>query len=103
MKKWEFMAEGFKIYCLIGITFMCLFGLIRCQNNGDEHILLPIPVDSRYGYINELGKVVIKPQFNYARRFSDGLACISIGDRWGYIDKSGRYVINPQFDGADWW
>ena len=40
----------------------------------------------------------IKPQFEDARPFSEGLASVKIEGRWGYIDKTGVYVINPQFD-----
>ena len=42
----------------------------------------------------------IKPQFEDARPFSEGLASVKIEGRWGYIDKSGEYVIRPQFDDA---
>ena len=40
----------------------------------------------------------IKPQFEDARPFSEGLASVKIEGRWGYIDKTGEYVIRPQFD-----
>ncbi len=40
---------------------------------------------------------VVNPQFDDAKRFSEGLAPVKIGDKWGYIDKTGKYVVNPQF------
>ena len=40
----------------------------------------------------------IKPQFEDAQLFSEGLASVKIEGRWGYIDKTGQYVIRPQFD-----
>ena len=40
---------------------------------------------------------VIKPQFDYADAFSEGLARVEIGERWGYINKEGQYVANPSF------
>ena len=40
----------------------------------------------------------IKPQFEGARPFSEGLASVKIDGKWGFIDKVGQYVINPQFD-----
>ena len=47
------------------------------------------------------GTIVINPQFDESRSFSDGLARVRFGDfktgKWGFIDKTGHYVINPQF------
>ena len=31
---------------------------------------------------------VIKPQFDYAGTFSEGLAAVRIGDKYGYISKA---------------
>ena len=59
-----------------------------------------IPVDYKYGYIDKTGKIIIKPQFNDAGGFFEGLASVIIGDKRGYIDKTGKIVINPQFDDA---
>ena len=49
----------------------------------------------KWGYINKTGKMVIKPQFDYAKDFSDGLASVVIGDNetGGYVDKRGKLVI----------
>ena len=40
-------------------------------------------------------KVKINPQFDDARDFSEGLACVKIGGKWGYINQEGEIVINP--------
>ncbi len=47
-----------------------------------------------------MDKRVIKPQFDWASNFSEGLASVRIDDKWGSIDKSGEIVIRPQFDSA---
>ena len=39
------------------------------------------------------GTIVVNPQFDDARAFSDGLAAVSIGDKWGFIDKTGSSSI----------
>src|ERR1039458_9956106 len=53
------------------------------------------PDESKYGYIDESGKFVVNPQFDYALDFSGGLAPVCMGDcgyrpvaprKWGYID-----------------
>jgi hypothetical protein len=52
------------------------------------------------GFIDKTGNIVIKPQFNSAWKFSQGLAAVFIGDKVGYIDKMGNIVIKPQFNSA---
>lgn len=53
-----------------------------------------------YGYIDKTGKLVIAPQFDWAREFSDGLAQIRMAGRDGYIDKSGKIVVLPSFENS---
>ena len=60
--------------------------------------LFPIIENGKYGYIDQAGKVVIKPQFDLAKSFSEGLARVKVGDKWGFIDLTGKVVIHPQFD-----
>jgi WG containing repeat len=53
--------------------------------------------DGRWGYIEQKKTYVIKPQFDDAKRFSEGLAPAALGKKFGYIDATGRFVIEPQF------
>lgn len=59
----------------------------------------------KYGYIDSKGKVVIKPQFNQAKNFSEGTAVVGMRMngtmKYGYINKSGSYLLKPQFDAAE--
>jgi hypothetical protein len=57
--------------------------------------------DGRSGYLNRSGRIVIKPRFNDAGHFSEGLAPIEINSKWGYINRRGKIVIAPQVDDAD--
>lgn len=41
---------------------------------------------------------MIKPQFESAMKFSEGLAKVQVGGRWGYVDKTAQVVIKPLFD-----
>ncbi len=59
--------------------------------------LAPVQIKNKFGYIDKIGKVVIKPLFDAAAPFSEGLACVSVEGKVGYIDKTGNYVIKPQF------
>jgi hypothetical protein len=73
-----------------------------CAEQQDEQALLTrrywIGQSCAWGYLDKAGRFCIKPQFNDAQRFSQGLAAVQIGWRWGYINKAGTVVIKPQFD-----
>ena len=45
-----------------------------------------------WGYINRKGDFVIKPQFQLAKPFYNGLAQVFLNGQEGYIDKSGKFV-----------
>lgn len=47
----------------------------------------------KYGFIDAQGSVVIKPQFDGALPFTEGLAAVSINRKWGFIDTSGKVVV----------
>jgi len=51
-----------------------------------------------YGFIDTAGKIVIEPQFDSTKAFSDEMSLIGIGGKYGYINRSGEIVIEPQFD-----
>lgn len=63
----------------------------------------------KYGFKNEGGKFVIKPNYDDAREFSEGLAAVRLGDKydddclltesgkWGFINTKGKTVIPFQF------
>jgi hypothetical protein len=53
--------------------------------------------DGRWGYIDQKKAFAIKPQFESAKRFSEGLAPAALSKKFGYIDATGRYVIQPQY------
>lgn len=52
--------------------------------------------EGHYGYIDKKGNIVIPAKFNYAEKYSDGLAYVSGDDEVGYIDKSGNLIIDPK-------
>lgn len=56
--------------------------------------------NDKYGYVNENGWL-LKPQFDEARDFSEGLAAVKVGGwngKWGFVDKTGKMVIQPEYD-----
>lgn len=53
----------------------------------------------KVGYLNTQGEWSIKPQFDGARDFSEGLAAVNrggkchMGGKWGYVDKNGKLAF----------
>ncbi|MBI4751769.1 MAG: WG repeat-containing protein [Acidobacteria bacterium] len=70
---------------------------VEPQMGGVSEGLCPVKLsrDSGIGYINLKTQLVIPAKFTYARRFSNGLAVVSIGNDFGFIDHSGEFVIPP--------
>lgn len=58
-------------------------------------------MDKKVGFVDSSGKWVIKPQFDKARAFSDGLAPVANGKTWGYINEKGEMIVEPQFRDAE--
>lgn len=73
---------------------------LSAQAQKKRQKLSPSAQGGKWGYWNEKGKNVIRPQFGWAEEFTDGLAAVAVGDRWGFIDETGKMVIEPQFDRA---
>jgi hypothetical protein len=75
--------------------------------------LFPVQVGQKSGFIDQKGKMVIKPQFDAAGDFSEGMAVIVEYDREGrrdqyetllqkvgFINEKGETVIPPRFQYA---
>src|SRR5947199_3031800 len=84
-------------FTLFPLLLLCLSVVItsRAQNK-DSVGLFPIRQDGKWGYISRTGEVVIKPQYDDAWDFSEGLAYVRAGMRRGLIDKTGQMVIELQ-------
>jgi WG containing repeat len=52
-----------------------------------------------WGYMNNSGKIAVKPQFSEAKDFAEGLAAVEKDDHWQYIDKGGNTVIKNDTSG----
>ena len=76
---------------LIGWVFLSQFSF---GQSSDE--LFPVKQKGKWGYFDKTGKIIIKPQFDDAGNFYEGLASVSIGTdsqgRVQYMDKEGNPV-----------
>src|SRR2546428_11275103 len=84
------------------VAIVLTFAGCSGKRSFDTGGLFPIiSKDRKWGYIDKTGKMIIQPQFEDIRFFSEGLACVTVdGKKYGYIDKTGSFVITPQYDAA---
>lgn len=62
-----------------------------------EDKLIAVCQDGKWGYMNDDGKIVIKPTYSDAKSFSNGLAAVCQNGKWGFIDAENNLVIDYQF------
>ena len=58
--------------------------------------------DGKWGFIDDDGEVVIKPEYEEAKSFSNGLAAVCKNSKWGFIDKNNKMVIKNKYEGGDY-
>lgn len=59
-----------------------------------------VKINGLWGFVDAEGNVMINPQYEEAKSFSNGYAAVKINGLWGFIDEENHQVIEPQFDGA---
>lgn len=91
-----------QLACLVLLT---LGPAALAQEAPKKARLEAVYVNGRWGYADQSGKLVIRPEFDAARPFKDGLAQVGVVDeelpeldarpniKWGYIDESGRVLV----------
>lgn len=67
-----------------------------------KNALIPVKVSTKWGYANYKGKLVVKPQFEYAYEFDSAAtySLVAVRDRQGVlclgvVNRKGRYIIDP--------
>ncbi len=95
------MNPVLSLFCLAALLLASCGDRQPVKERYDDRRLFPILQNGKWGYIDHVGKVVVNPRFDFADRFSEGMAAIQSGDKWGYIDASGNVVIAATFDHGD--
>lgn len=65
-----------------------------------EDELIAVCQNEKWGYANSNGEIVIAPEYEEARSFSNGLAAVKNGNKWGFINTNNELVIDYQFTDA---
>src|SRR5258708_14341966 len=63
-----------------------------------QTFLYSIVKDGKWGFIDQTVRVVIKPQFDNAFDFQDGLARVTEYRKVAFIDPTGKVVLRPGFE-----
>lgn len=53
-----------------------------------------------YGFKDKKGDIIIKPIYEFAENFNEGLALIRQDGKFGFIDNVGNIIIDMKFDNA---
>lgn len=53
--------------------------------------------NTKWGFINNKGKVIIYPKYDYAQNSSEGLSLVSLNGKFGYVNYKGKLVIKNHF------
>lgn len=59
-----------------------------------------VKLNGQWGFIDKNGNMVIEPQYEEARSFSNGFAAVRVKGKWGFINLENKMVIEPQFEDA---
>ena len=59
-----------------------------------------VKVGGKWGFVDKNGSMKIKPQYEKARSFANGMAAVMVNGLWGFINANGEMVIEPQFEDA---
>ncbi len=82
---------------LVCLVFLCV--CLKAHGQGEDSTkLFPVIQGGKWGYIDRSGKIAIKPQFDAAYPFHDGVARVMNGKRfenekWSYIDETGKPIF----------
>lgn len=68
----------------------------------NENELLAVEKGGKWGFINTSGEVVIEPQYECAKSFSNGLAGIKEGEFWSFINVNNEKVIVGEFNDVNY-
>ncbi len=98
---------------LFGVALLCVLGIVAIRVFGGKKLdpavadiyrndaLIAVKQDGLYGYINLNGKMVIEPEFSYARDFHGDYALVNRGaegaENYQIIDRKKNQIVAVDF------
>lgn len=107
--EWHDQAQATLGLATILDRMICYDPTQRFQTVAEVLEALPSPPQSRSDAVSSFNillqeakppqyQVLIPPQFEFARDFSEGLAAVVLNQKLGYVNKQGQFVIPPNLD-----
>lgn len=93
----DYRHESFGMLIPLGASnydYQTTSNLVKLRN--EEYI--PTKLDTKFGYTNSQGDILIEPKYDFARVFRSNVARVKVNNKWGLIDNKGNYIFDPQFD-----
>ena len=87
------LIVSLRILMMSWLVLLSCFAPCLAQQSAGQPLFLIWDERGKYGFIDGSGRVHIKPQFDGALPFTEGLAAVSTGKEWGFIDSSGKIVV----------
>ena len=56
----------------------------------------------KWGYLDRRRRLIVRPQYEQAWAFREGLAAVKKYGKWGYINRYGKTVIGHKFTRASY-
>ena len=60
---------------------------------GFKEGMVPVLVNEKWGFLNEMGKLVIEPKYDKVSRFEEGYSIAKIGEQFFIVDKVGNEIL----------
>ena len=95
-----FDTTTLQIQIIVGINYLGIYqeGLCRYNVGGTFNISTTKIDGGLWGYMDNNGKIVITPQYELARSFSEGIAAVKKDGKWGFIDKDNAIIVPCEYD-----
>lgn len=90
--QWDCIKDFNEGYAIVGKNFDSSFSNINEKN---EPYLLDCV---KWGVIDYMGNVIVKPQYDFIDDFHEGLAGFELRGKYGYLNTNGDVAIEPIFD-----
>lgn len=94
-KKLQTIALIISLLSLLALSGCTVVDGLKGNDEESTETLHPVLLNGKWGYINTSGNMVIEPDFDEARAFSDGFAAVRQGTNWGYVSENTKTLAIP--------